>query len=377
MRLAIPAIAALLTLGAPAGAPAQDLGRVLRPIVAPVDSLLRRGARRVLRPPAYRSRARFVRPSSTRQAVVQAQDQASQYQATPGQLAPPKPFWPDAPQNVFDFVLSSQGTGLWAHGYGAIVTSMLAQPPKVGDARSASLAASNAEQTTGTATAVDGEIVCGERSANLAEEATRQLGDTLALADSQQAIVAELRSALRHAEEDIAAACPRNVPATLPERLRAMQDRLWTMRVAITALRTPLQKFHDALTSDQKSKLDAQQPSQRESKKDVPSGAAARACYASAQLAPQWPADQIARAVRLNKDQQTGLATLNETSLQMSQLMMGACPRSMPITLARLDATLDWIDAMLFAGVNTAVAVDTFYGSLNDEQKARLDKIDL
>ena len=37
----------------------------------------------------------------------------------------------------------------------------------------------------------------------------------------------------------------------------------------------------------------------------------------------------------------------------------------------------DWLDAMLFAGVNMAAEVDGFYHGLNEEQKAKLDKLDL
>lgn len=378
MRLAIPAIAALLLVTAPSAAPAQDLGRVLGPLVRPVDSLLRRGTRKVLRPYAYRARARAVRaPVASRRAVAQAQDQASRPQMMLGQVAQPKPFWPDAPQNIFDYVLLQKEAGLWGHGYGTIIVSMFAQPPKADDARGGArlTASGSVEQTTGAAPSA--EMVCGERGVNRAEEMTKQVAGMLALADDQQSVLAELRSALRQAEEDTIAACPNNAPANLPERLQTMQDRLWAMRVMGTSLRAPLQKFHDALTSEQKAKLDAQ-PARSESRANAPSRDAAMQCYALAQLAPQWPAAQIARAVRLNKDQQVAFGTLSETSSQMGQLMMGSCPKKTAATpLARLDATLDWIDAMLFAGTNVAVAVDDFYGSLSEEQKARLDKLDL
>jgi len=157
-----------------------------------------------------------------------------------------------------------------------------------------------------------------------------------------------------------------------------MQDRLWALRVTVTNLRAPLQTFHDALTSDQKAKLDAQQPTERESKKRAPAGAAARLCYAQAQRAPQWPADQIARAVRPNKDQQESLGALSETSSKMSLMAMGSCPQKGPATpLERLDVTLDWLDTMLFATATVMIAVDDFYRSLSDEQKSKLDTLSL
>jgi hypothetical protein len=316
-------------------------------------------------------------PNASRRAIAQTPE-SLQHALAQGQSAQPKPFWPDASQDIFDYVLSAKAIGLWAHGYGAIVVSMFEQPPKAGGERNASRADSdNDRQTTGAA--AGDETVCGESGADRAEAVTNQLGDKLAIASDQQAMLAELRTALHAVDGDIRAACPRGAPATLPERLRIMQDRLWALRVTTVNLRAPLQKFHDALTPEQRAKLGEPQTAARENQESAArdEGAAQR-CYALTQMAPQWPAEKMARVLRLNKDQQADLGALNKTSMQMGKLMMGSCPQQAPVTpAARLDATLDWLDSMLFAGANLAVAVDTFYGDLSDEQKAKLDKFDL
>lgn len=372
MRLVIPTVAALMLLMAtPADVRSQGLGSILGPVVGPVDSLLRRGVRRALRPYVYRPRTRSPRsPAASRSRAVAQSPQIARDEALQ-----PEPFWPDAPEHIFDYILSSEGAGLWAHGYGAIVVSMFTQPAVPAEAQNgARLAANDASgQTVGAALAGDDKPVCGERDINRAEEVTKEIGAILALAD-QQAVLAELHSALRRAENEMIAACPRSIPATLPERLRVMQDQLWAIRVTVTHLRSPLRKFHDALTNEQKATLDGQRPSPRESKK---TGAPSR-CHVLGQQSPQWPADETARALRLNKDQQAPLETLGKTSSQMGLLMMSACPQKIPATpLARLDSTLDWLDAILFAGVNMAAEVDGFYHGLNEEQKAKLDKLDL
>lgn len=399
MRLTLSVIAALLFLVmVPTEAPALKLGRVLGLHAGSIDSLLRRGVRKALRPyayrsHAYRSRARVARRAApSRAAVARAQQrqepqrhepqreagqrQVSQRQmAQFGQFAQPQAFWPGAPQDVFDYVLSSKEAGLWAHGYGAIVVSMFAQPPKAAGEGVAT--GEPAEQTTGAA-AGGGAPLCGEHSASRAEAVTKQLRDTLALADDEGAL-AELHSALLRADSETTAACPRGIPAALPDRLRAMQDRLWDLRVAVTNLRAPLQAFHDALTSEQKAKLDAQQSAtERESKRRAPASAGAMLCHAQTQQAPQWPAEQIARAVRPDKDQQESFGALSETSSKMGMLMMGSCPQDVPATpQARLNVALDWLDTMLFATVTVAVAVDDFYRSLSEEQKAKLDTLSL
>ena len=69
---------------------------------------------------------------------------------------------------------------------------------------------------------------------------------------------------------------------------------------------------------------------------------------------------------------------MSETSSNMAQLMMSACPQTAPATsLARLDVALNWIDTMLFAATNVVAPVDDFYRSLSEEQKPRLDTLKL
>lgn len=411
MRLALPAAVAALLLVAitPTEAPAQRL--VIGPLSVGMPSLFRRGVRRAFRPYAYRAHRPRVRAARhyvpRRAAIARAQQRQalpppapppeqqalrqpqalpppmSQNQATPSQqrqmaqipLAQPEAFWPGASQDLFDYVLWSKDAGLRTHGYGAIVASMLAQPSRVAAERGESVTPARQAETTGSASAGE-KPVCGEPAASRAEAATQQLRDTLALAGDEQRALAELRSALLKADKEIAAACPQGTPATVPDRLRAMQDRLWAIRVAATNLRAPLQKFHDSLTNEQKAKLAAQQPSNGESQSGAPAGAAAMLCQAQTQQAPQWPAEQVARTIRPNKDQRVGLEALSKTSAQMGMMMAGSCPQKAPTTVVvRLDATLDWLDAVLFAAANVAVPVDDFYRSLNGAQKAKLDTL--
>lgn len=382
MRLAISAVAAFLLLimtPSNAPAPAQDLGRVL----GPLKSILR-GAVRV-RPYSYRSRARSARrPAPSRAAIAQSTQMAQL-----GQLAQPEPFWPGASQDVFDYVLSPREDGLWAHGYGAVIVSMFAPPPKntgvaAGEQAAQSQQAAQPEQTVGTAPSgaapsTSGEPVCGEDRAGHADAISDWLRDTLALPGDQR-VLTELRSALTRVDNEITTGCPRDIPAALPDRLRVMQDRLWAVRVAATNLRAPLQGFNNALTSEQKAKLDPQPVAARESRsrRRAPADMAGKLCYVQAQRAPQWPAGEIARAVRPNKDQQDRLAALSETSSKMSMMMMGVCPQKAPATPQdRLNVALDWLDNMLLAVANVAVAVDDFYASLSDEQKAKFDTLSL
>jgi hypothetical protein len=409
MRLAISALAAFLLLVlTPTDAPARRIG--LGPLAGPLNSILR-GAVRV-RPYSYRSRARYARrPGASRAAQVRASQVAQArgaQMAQLGALALPVAFWPSASQDVFDYVLTPREDGLWAHGFGAVVVSMFTPPPKkdaiaAGEqpaepaqtAQSQSEEAAKSQQTEGAAapngTASRGaaqsaeELACGEDRASHAEAITDWIRDTLAL-PADHRVVTQLRAALTTADNEITAGCPREIPSALPDRLRVMQDRIWALRVAATNLRTPLQEFDKGLTNEQKAKLDPQPPAGRDSQsrrrgqaaQAAQADMAGKLCYAQAQRAPQWPAEQIARAVRPNKEQQERLAALSETSSKMSMMMMGVCPQKPAETPQdRLNVALDWLDNILLAAANVAVAVDDFYASLSDEQKARLDTLSL
>ena len=386
MRLVLPIAGALLLLiVAPTQAPALKLGRVLESIA--VGHLLRH-PRRAYRPYAYRQRARAARRAYAqarqyRAARPQAQmaqgREAQMRQAMQYPAAQPGAFWPSAPQDMFDYVLLSKEAAFWIDSSGALVVSMFGKPPaKISQRGTADVAASNEVQsTTGAAASESGERICGEHSASGVDAMKEQLRGQIAPTAHQESSLAALRDALRKADEDIAAACPDAIPSALPERLKAMQGRLWTMRATTANLRAPLQAFHDSLTIEQKGKLDASPASEGESRSGAP-GQPAALCYAAAQRVPQWPIDQIARAVRPNKDQQVSLRTLGELSGQMGQLMMASCPRQKPATPpARLDVVVDRLDTMFFATVNLAAALTDFYQSLSHEQKAKLDSLSL
>jgi hypothetical protein len=370
MRMAIAAIAALLLLmTTPAEAPARKLsfGKIFNSVLKrAVPSMRFYGYRR---PYAYRSRGRYVRRAAPPAAAAAIAQTRGARMAQAGQMPQPEAFWPTAPRDVFDYVLTAKDAGLWANGYGTVVLSMFAQPAKAG------ATGETAEQTTGVA--LNGATVCGEQRGGDAEAAAGELRDALALADDQRAL-GDLRTALIEADKEITAACPRDMPATVPDRLRTMQDRLWSLRVTLTGLRAPLQTFYDSLSAEQRTKLGAPQPSEQNARKQAAAGAAAQLCYALTQRAPQWPTGEIARAVRPGKEQQHSFGALSETSSKMSQMMMGSCPQKAPATpLARLDTALDWLDALLLATANTAVAVDDAYASLSAEQKTRLDTLSL
>jgi hypothetical protein len=60
----------------------------------------------------------------------------------------------------------------------------------------------------------------------------------------------------------------------------------------------------------------------------------------------------------------------------MAKFMVASCPAAPPAgALDRLDAVTGRLDAMLYAIGVVDAPLSGFYGSLNDEQKARFDAL--
>ena len=189
--------------------------------------------------------------------------------------------------------------------------------------------------------------------------------------------LASLRSALAEAGERIKAACRTAMPATPPDRLDAMTERVWAMRDATLTMRLPLETFYASLSAEQKARLDGSDWALTGVAVDATDGRAGgepRAC-APQQAAGEWPARTIERVLRPTNEQRASLEALRMRLLGMGQVIMSACPAAGSAgPLGRLAAAMDRLDVMLFALMSLGPAVQDFYGSLSDKQKANLHK---
>ena len=88
------------------------------------------------------------------------------------------------------------------------------------------------------------------------------------------------------------------------------------------------------------------------------------------------PVDQIADAVQPTEAQRAALADLGNTSLVAAQAIRAACPAQANLTApGRLAAMQQRIEAMVTAVSTIQPRLETFYGQLSDEQKARLNAL--
>ena len=86
-----------------------------------------------------------------------------------------------------------------------------------------------------------------------------------------------------------------------------------------------------------------------------------------------WPFDAIAQTVGADEKERTALEGLRENAKKAAERLAADCPQDVPAApAARLEAVEQGIDAALAAFDTVEPALAAFYGTLDDEQKARL-----
>src|SRR5262249_1922001 len=83
----------------------------------------------------------------------------------------------------------------------------------------------------------------------------------------------------------------------------------------------------------------------------------------------------IGRAAPPSGPQRAGLDALRQNSAAMAKLVAGSCPSDPRLTpLDRFAAATDRLDVMLFAVMSMGPALQQLYDSLDDKQKAGLNR---
>ena len=99
-------------------------------------------------------------------------------------------------------------------------------------------------------------------------------------------------------------------------------------------------------------------------------------CTDQAKGVTAWPLDQISAAVQPTEDQKSLLNDLRKASTDAAARFREACPESVPMTPpGRLQAVTQRLQATDEAIQTVKPALEAFYASLSDEQKARFNEI--
>jgi LTXXQ motif family protein len=89
-----------------------------------------------------------------------------------------------------------------------------------------------------------------------------------------------------------------------------------------------------------------------------------------------WPIERIAQTVEANDAQRAALDGFRQATAQALDILKASCPTDLPSTpTGRIEAMRARLEAMLQAVQIVRPALEQFYRSLNDEQKARFNAL--
>jgi hypothetical protein len=148
---------------------------------------------------------------------------------------------------------------------------------------------------------------------------------------------------------------------------------------AVRIVRPALEAFYNSLSDEQKARFTAIGPNiGAEQARGARAGQQqdAKACSGEKPGLTNLPIERIEDAVQPTQAQQGALDRLDQATSKAVELLAAACPDSIPLTpVGRLEAMEKRLDAMVQAGKTVQPALEEFYASLGNEQKARFNTL--
>jgi hypothetical protein len=280
-------------------------------------------------------------------------------------------FWPFAYNDLYDYTIWGDGLGFWGYGYPDIYAGIFG--PYGYDGLSAYLPQHSRGRRQARGVALD--QLCGSDRRDIVGLPIDQIAAAVQPTDAQNASVNELGNASIQAAELIRASCPTQVAATAPGRLAAMQQRVEAMEKAVDIVQPALDKFYGSLSDEQKARFNALAEDQRRATASSnANGSLVQNCAAPAAL--NWPGAEIEQRLHPNDTQRAALQVLQDTSAKVGESLKAACQPSDAMTPpARMAAIRNRLDVMLNGVKSVRAALEDFYATLNDEQKAQFEAI--
>src|SRR5882672_6642702 len=286
-------------------------------------------------------------------------------------------FWPFAYFDIYDYAIWGGGFGapFWGYGYDDIYAGVFAPyayddlagylPPRVAAPGVPNAAPDRLAQ------------MCGDDSRDIAGLPIELIEQAIDPTETQRAALDELANASVTAAQTVKAACPTRLSLTAPSRLASMQQRIEAMIAAVATVQPPLDKFYGLLNEEQKVRLNALGEDQRRRiTARHRNRSIAQSCDVAQPAALKWPTEEVDARLRPTDTQRASLVALQDASAKAADLLKTSCQAGDAITPpARLAAVGKRLDTMLQAVKLVRSALDDFYGSLSDEQKAQFEAI--
>jgi hypothetical protein len=194
---------------------------------------------------------------------------------------------------------------------------------------------------------------------------------------NQKDLLDALKAASIKAVGILQSACPGDLPSTPTGRLAAMLSRVDTMLKAVETVRPALDRFYQSLSDEQRERFNAldqgEKAARAQSRADLN-----HMCQGQTTTKSDLPVDRIQRTLHLNPNQDERLKALDEATIESAKMLQAQCEPEQTLTpTGRLAAMAGRLQTLSKALETTQAALNKFYGSLTDEQKAQFDRMNI
>ena len=288
-------------------------------------------------------------------------------------------FWPYAYSDIFDYAFWPGGydDGYWDYAYDGFVDGLFwgeYGPPDAYAYAPTPASRSNRVSYAGV------QELCTQPGTGITAWPYSDIERKVGLNADQKQLLDDVRKAGGDAAATFKASCPAEnmFPLTPPGRLTAMTGRLQATLDAVKIVQPALDKFYNSLSDEQKERFNALGPKRlatnAEANAALPQDS--KSCSEAKPGLANLPIEKIADVVKPTDAQQDAFKQLQDATGKAVSLLQAACPEDVPITPpGRLAAMEKRLQAMVDAAKTVKPALDGFYASLSNEQKARFDRI--
>jgi hypothetical protein len=299
-------------------------------------------------------------------------------------------FWPFAFYDIYDYAFwgSPYYDTFWDYGYPDLyagIFGIYGYDDLMGYAsylpRYASRGRSNTDAYAHAPPSDQAKLMqmCGEDSRTIAGLPIESIRRVIQPNEAQRTALDELASASEKAAASLKASCPTDIALTAPRRLEVMQQRIEAMIAAVQMVQQPLENFYGLLSDEQKARFNGL-ATERQRPTQLAEGATSigQTCEGAQSGLTNWPTAMVEQSVKPTEQQHTYLNALQSAAAKASDMLKASCQSQAGDGLtppARLATVGKRLDTMLQAIKTVRVAMNDFYGSLTDEQKADFDAI--
>ena len=308
-------------------------------------------------------------------------------------------YWPYAYTDVFHYTFWPEAyePGYWAYAYDDMFDSVFfpdgapyvdyAEGPYEGPYAAAT---TGSAPTTGSATPreprarqdVPGQLpqaareVCAEPDKGVAAWPFDRIAQAVRPSPEQKALLEQMEAAAGEAAQRLKQACPENLAMTPSGRLQAMTLRLQATLDAVKLVRPPLEKFYGSLSDEQKARFNELGPEIGRNEQRTAASQQQGDCGGEKSGLSGLAIDRIEDMIQPTAAQLTALDRLSDALSKAVDTLQKACPTTIATTpVGRLETMQQRLEAMIEAANTVRPALDDFYASLSNEQKAKLNRL--